>query len=162
MKPPNWQHVATHILVNCPEYRWELEEHRDPDDNQMMFAHITVHKLAPGLLKRMKETYRLFRQHVSCPLYAVAGSLDDAKWARFISHFDFQFLNNVVCENGEKRRLFVSFKKQEQNDRSIQSEPSPANQSGDQRGDSEHERHQPMERSEPVPHARVQRSSQRS
>jgi hypothetical protein len=132
----DWQHVATHIVVNCPEYRWELDEHRDPQGNQMMLAHISVFQFPPSLLKRMRETYLLFRQHVACPIFAVAGEIDDDKWERFISHFDFKYLTDVVCENGQKRRLFVSYpsnKQEEKHERFLLPGQSP-----ERRADHEH------------------------
>jgi hypothetical protein len=102
-----WQHIATHIPVNRPEYRWELDEYRNDADEQMMFAHLTVFKLTPSLIKQMLATWRLFREHVQCPLFAI-GEVDDDKWSRFVSLFGFKFLMEVVCENGQHRRMFIS------------------------------------------------------
>jgi hypothetical protein len=36
------------------------------------------------------------------------GETEDAKWRRFISHFGFEPLMPVVCENGQNRMMFIS------------------------------------------------------
>jgi hypothetical protein len=108
----DWTHVANHTLVNCPEYLWELDEYCGPNDEQMLFAHIKILRITPSLLKRMRETYRQFRHYVQAPLFAV-GETDDDKWERFISYFGFKYLQDVICVNGEKRRLFVSLNKEQ-------------------------------------------------
>ena len=101
-----WQRVATYVAIDKPEYVFELEEMRSGED-QMIFAHIRVNTWSHAVLKQMLADFRLFREHVSCPLYATAEH-DDAKWESFISFFGFKFLQNVICENGEERRLFVN------------------------------------------------------
>lgn len=108
-----WEHVVSHIVMNCPEYHWLLEEYRDPHGRQMLFAHIRVFKFTPALLKRMRETYATFRKCVIAPLYTL-GEVDDDKFEKFVALFGFKYLTDVVCVNGEKRRLFISLGNQEQ------------------------------------------------
>jgi hypothetical protein len=87
----------------------------------MLFAHITIKQFHPSLLRRMQNEWQLFRQHVTAPIFAV-GEVDDDKWERFISRFDFKYQQHVICENGQRRRLFVSFainKQEEKHERAV-------------------------------------------
>lgn len=99
-----WQ--GTEIpVIDKPEFYFAFDEFRR-DNNVMLFVHLTVRKWCPSVFKEILATFRLFRQYVTCPLYAV-GKYDDAKWAKFVSRLGFQFHSNVICENGAERRLFV-------------------------------------------------------
>src|SRR5271166_1028057 len=152
----SWEHVAVHTPVNCPEYRWDLDEYRNERDEQMIFAHLAVFSLHPSLIKRMLETWRLFRQHVTCPIFAV-GEVDDDKWERFIKLFHFQYLQDVVCNNGEPRRMFVSYSKNNNHGQQF-TEPNPEHQPSRERG----EHHEPVGQSNPVPATGFQRSGKRA
>ncbi len=98
--------MATYVAIDKPEYVFELEEMRNGDD-QMVFAHIRVHEWSKAVLKQMLADFKAFREHVTCPLFAVSEH-DGDKWEHFISYFGFKFLQNVICENGEERRLFLN------------------------------------------------------
>jgi hypothetical protein len=112
----NWKQVSNHIICKRPEYIFELDEHRN-GDAQMIFVHVTVHKWSKSTLKEMLSVFRTFRECVTCPLYAV-GEVDDDKWASFVSLFGFRpLLDQVVCINGERRRLFVHLKQEQKNER---------------------------------------------
>lgn len=63
-------------------------------------------------MRRMRDVFAAFRAVVACPLFAI-GEEDSPKWERFISHFGFRYLTDVICENGERRRLFVNYKNNE-------------------------------------------------
>jgi hypothetical protein len=108
-----WQKVASYRVTDCPEYLWELDEHRGPSGEQMMFAHLKVRKWSKSTLALMRERFRQFRECVSTPLYAI-GDVEDAKYVKFLRHFGFEPLTEVICENGERRRLFISFTKEKE------------------------------------------------
>lgn len=93
-------------IIDCPDYYFSLEEFRRGED-QMVFVHVNVYRWTASVFKEILRNWRLFRQHVVCPLFAVAGEDSSEKWERFVSRLGFKFHSNVVCENGAERRLFV-------------------------------------------------------
>ena len=93
----------------------------------MMFVHLKVHEWSKEVLRELKLRWSQFREHVTCPLYAIAD-VADVKWEKFISFFGFTFLNEVICENGEKRRLFVSQAVKENNNDRKQSDADAVDQ----------------------------------
>lgn len=106
--PEGWHHVANYTAVETPEYHFELEEFQDDaaPPNQMVFAHIRLRQpITASILKDMKRTFALFREHVSCPLFAIAEE-DDEKWEHFVGYFGFRFLTKIIYNNGVERRLF--------------------------------------------------------
>lgn len=108
----SWQRTASYIAVDCPEYLFELDEHRNTDTgDQMLFVHLLVRCWSKTTLKNMQSVFKAFRECVTCPLYA-STIVDDDKWARFISYFGFVPLQNVVCEDGLTRRLFINLKRE--------------------------------------------------
>lgn len=97
--------VAVHEIVSSPEYEAHIDEHRRGQDT-FLLMHIRVHSFSPATFKKIKTQWRLLRQCVTAPLFALA-EVDDEKWERFVSHLGFKFLQEVICENGESRRLFI-------------------------------------------------------
>lgn len=92
-------------VIDKPEYYFALDEFRK-DEGQMIFVHLTIRKWSTATFKEIIRNFQLFRQCVTCPLFAV-GEVDDAKWAKFVSRLGFKFHSTVVCENGAERRMFV-------------------------------------------------------
>ena len=92
-----------------PEYYFALEEFRHGEE-QMVFLHLTIHSWKPSVFKEILRNWKLFRKHVTCPLYVVAGVEDVEKWEAFVSLLGFKPFIDVVLENGRPRRLFVHFK----------------------------------------------------
>lgn len=101
-----WKHVSHAVALERPEYLFELDEYRNADA-QMLFVHLLVRVWSKAVLKNLLREFAAFRQCVSCPLYCI-GITDDDKWAAFVSFFGFRFLTDVVCENGERRRLYIN------------------------------------------------------
>lgn len=98
--------VAEHIVTDCPQYRWTLEEHRNHKDQQMMFIHLEVREWSKSTLKAMLNAWTEFRKIVKCPLFATA-EVDDKKFEHFARLFGLTPIQEVVCENGEQRRLYM-------------------------------------------------------
>jgi hypothetical protein len=97
-----------------PEYFFALEEFRrsrasDAGTDQMVFLHLTVHEWKPSVFKEILRNWKIFRKHVTCPLYVVGGVEDVEKWEAFVSLLGFKPFIDVVLENGRSRRLFVHF-----------------------------------------------------
>ena len=95
-----------HTVLDKPEYCFDIDEYRRGQD-QLLLAHIQVRQWSPTVFKTILREWRVFRQCVTQPLFACAGPGDTEKWERFVSHLGFRFLRNVICENGEPRRLFI-------------------------------------------------------
>lgn len=95
--------------MDLPEFKFELSEHRSDEDAQMLFVHLVVHKWSKSTLHEMLRVFSTFRQCVSAPLFAI-GIIDDDKWERFVTRFGFKPFQNVICENGELRRLYMNLK----------------------------------------------------
>jgi hypothetical protein len=104
-----WVPQGETAVLDKPEYYFALEEFRRGED-QMVFVHITVRKWTVSVFKEILRNWKLFREYVTCPLYAIGGVEDLDKWETFVSRLGFKFLQDVICENGEHRRLFIHFK----------------------------------------------------
>jgi len=107
-----WQISEEQPIIDKDAYYFAIEEFRRGED-QMVFVHLTVHDWSLRTFKEILRNWKLFRSHVSCPLFAVGGVQDAAKWERFVSRLGFKFHSNVVCENGAERRLFIHTKEKE-------------------------------------------------
>jgi hypothetical protein len=101
-------HVATHIVLDYPEYRFEIDEHRRGED-QMLMAHLCVNEWSREVLKKLLREWLAFRKCVTAPLFACA-EVDDKKWEHFVSLLGFKFHSDIICNNGAPRRLFMHVK----------------------------------------------------
>lgn len=108
-----WTSQGETVGIDKPEYRFTIEEFRCNED-QMVFMHLEVHKWSPSVAKEILRNWKLFRQCVRCPVFAYGGEGSVEKWVRFVSLLGFKFLTNIICENGEHRRLFVHYKQEEE------------------------------------------------
>lgn len=110
----HWELQEEVSVIDKAEYYFALEEYRRGDD-RMVFIHLCVHVWTPSVYKEVLRNWKMFRECVTCPLFAVAGVEDVAKWERFVTRLGFKFVSNVICENGAERRLFIHIKEQENN-----------------------------------------------
>ena len=100
-----WVPQGEKPVIDCADYCWTIEEFRRGED-QMVFAHLTVHKWTPRVWRNLQHVWTLFRKCVVCPVWIVGADGTD-KFDRFVSRLGFRFHSNVVCKNGAERRLFV-------------------------------------------------------
>lgn len=98
--------MARHPIRSTDDWWFEIDEYRRGQD-QFLLVHLRVKNWKLSALKQFAREWKVFRQCVTAPLYACAD-VDDDKWERFVSRFGFRFFCNIVCNNGEQRRLFVS------------------------------------------------------
>ena len=119
--PEDWHEITTHVVRDIPEYRFALEEWRN-GDRQMVFVHMNVREWTKAALKQMLHEFKIFRKCVTCPLYAVAGEDAGDKWEDFVALFGFSYLTDVICNNGESRRLFWLPNEKNNEDRQDQTE----------------------------------------
>lgn len=105
-KLDHFSFIKRHVVRETNDYFFEIDEYQRGAD-QLLLAGITFFRFTPSVLKQMLREWDMFRSCVKAPLYVV-GYTDDAKWERFIKRLGFVFLQTVVCNNGETRRLFIS------------------------------------------------------
>lgn len=103
-----WTCVGETPVIDKDEYYFAIEELRKGED-QMIFVHLLVYDHTVSIYKEILRNWHLFRQCVTCPVFAVAGVKDTVKWEKFVSRLGFQYLMDIYCENGEPRRLFVHY-----------------------------------------------------
>lgn len=101
---PQFSFVTRHRLLSYPEYWFELDEYRRGAD-QFLLAHLRFAKFSPSIFKRVLAEWRTFRACTYAPIFAI-GEVDDAKWKRFITHLGFEPAMEVVCVNGQQRRMY--------------------------------------------------------
>jgi hypothetical protein len=102
-----FEFVTRHAIRATDDWWFHIDEYKRGQD-QFLLVHLRVKNWNLSTLKQIAREWKLFRQCVTAPLYALAD-IDDDKWERFVTRFGFRFLCNIVCNNGEQRRLFVSF-----------------------------------------------------
>jgi hypothetical protein len=123
LSPTDFEFVTRHVVLDYPEYWFEIDEYRRPDGAQFLLAHLRVEKFTSSILRRIDHEWRTFRACVSAPLFAVAEE-DDAKWERFVARLGFKPFQEVICNNGVPRRLFISVP-QDNHERFLQTNPKP-------------------------------------
>lgn len=102
----DFEFIKRHHVLSTPNYWFEIDEYKRGDD-QFLLAHIRFAKFSPSIYREILRNWKIFRQCVTAPLFAVS-ELDDPKWEKFVTRLGFQPVNEVVCENGERRRLFLN------------------------------------------------------
>ncbi len=108
-----WKSQGEVPVIDNDDYFCLVEEFKRGEE-QMVFCHMLVFNWTPSVYKDFVRKWRLFRKHVTCPLYAVAGPTDVERWEKFVTRLGFTFVMPVVCENGAERRLFVHIQNQEE------------------------------------------------
>ena len=101
-------HFATHRVLDYPEYRFEIDEYRF-EYRPHFVAHFRVSKWSPSVLKRILFEWKVFRSVVPFPLYA-SGEDDDRKWRRFVTLLGFVPHTSVLCNDGQHRSIYISYK----------------------------------------------------
>lgn len=105
----DWRALDEQVLIDKDTYHFAIEEFQRGED-RMLFVHLRVRKWSLSVFKEILRNWRLFRECVTCPVYAVGGVDDTTKWERFVTRLGFRYLTDVVCENGATRRLMLHTK----------------------------------------------------
>jgi hypothetical protein len=83
-----------------------LDEYKTNEGQQMLLAHLHVHKWSPSYLKRIKRDWQTFRSVVRVPLYASPAN-HDVKWERFVTLMGWRPFSTVLCHDGIERPLYI-------------------------------------------------------
>jgi hypothetical protein len=98
--------VQRHPIQITDDYWCEIDEYRTAGGEQFLLAHIRVVHWSPSVCKRLIREFKTFRTVCRAPLYA-CPEVADAKWVKFVSLLGFKPLQDVICNNGAQRPLFI-------------------------------------------------------
>ena len=104
--------VAQHVAHQTDDVTFELDEYRDASGNQMLLAHLRVHRWSLSALRRIQRDWAVFRQAVTVPLFSTPMlSPEDpefSKWERFVTRMGWRPLHiTVLCHDGIERPLYI-------------------------------------------------------
>lgn len=106
--PEDFSFIRRTPIIVHDDYWIEIDEFWRSDDGYLaLFAHLRCAKFSPSIFKRMKLDWFAYRSCHEFPVYAF-GEQDDDKFERFVTHLGFVPFSEVLCNNGQRRRLFIS------------------------------------------------------
>jgi len=97
--------VMRHNVLRTEDYWFELDEYTDGEQT-MLLAHVQFFHWSPSVIKRGLRAFKLFREHVRCPLFACPPVADE-KWRKFVALSGWRYQQDILCEDGETRPLFI-------------------------------------------------------
>jgi hypothetical protein len=98
--------VQRHPAFLNDDFWFELDEYRRPGGEQFLLGHIRVHRFAPSVFKQIKHVWATFRRNVTAPIFA-CPEIDDQRWVKFVTALGFKPLQQIICNNGEVRPLYI-------------------------------------------------------
>jgi hypothetical protein len=98
--------VQRHPLLLNDDFWLELDEYRRAGGEQFLLAHIRVHRWSPSVFKQIKHVWTTFRSCVTLPVFA-CPEVDDQRWVKFVTAFGFKPFQQVICNNGARRPLYI-------------------------------------------------------
>jgi hypothetical protein len=107
MVSPDFEFVQRHVGLTDDDFLFEIDEYKKATGEQFLLAHIRVDRWSLSVCKRIRAQWRVLRQFVTTPLFAVPKD-DDARWHKFVSMLGFKPLHQVTCNNGAQRPIYVS------------------------------------------------------
>lgn len=102
----DFKFVARHNVRRTDDYWFEIDEHQDTSGQTMLLVHLRFFRWSASVLKQVVREFKLFREHVRAPLFA-SPPADDPKWHKFVSMMGYRPLQDIVCEDGEMRPLYI-------------------------------------------------------
>jgi hypothetical protein len=105
--PADFKFVARHPALITDDYEFELDEYKRESGEQLLLAHILINHWSHAVFKRIFRDWKVLRQCVRAPLFAVPKH-NDEKWHKFVTALGFRpLMEEVACENGEKRPVYI-------------------------------------------------------
>lgn len=102
----NFEFVKRHDVLRTDDYWFEIDEYKNAGGEQFLLAHLQFFNWAPSVFKRLLRDWRAFRTHVTSPLFACPKDAD-AKLAKFCERTGWRFQQNITCDDGATRPLFI-------------------------------------------------------
>lgn len=101
----NFEFICRHDAHRTDDYWFEIDEYKRGED-QFLLVHLQFFKWSPAVYKRLIHDWRSFRTVVTAPLFA-CPRVDDEKLRKFVTKTGWRFLQDITCDNGETRPLFI-------------------------------------------------------
>lgn len=98
--------VAQHLAHKSDDCTFELDEYRNDAGEQMLLAHLRVHRWTKESMLNIKREWKLFRQCVTAPLFANPPQ-DNPKWVKFVTLMGWRPFSKVLCHDGIERPLYI-------------------------------------------------------
>lgn len=98
--------VTRHDVRRTDDYWFEIDEYEDAGGQRMLLVHLQFFRWSPSVLKQVIREFKQFRQHVRAPLFA-CPPVADAKWRKFVTLMGYRYLQDIPCDDGETRPLFI-------------------------------------------------------
>jgi len=89
-------------VIESPDYLVEFEEW-----NGLTFVHCTVHRWSKTIKQQLQYEFNILRILRGAPIYAL-HEIDDPKHRKFLSLFNFEFLQDVEGHDGVTRQVFIT------------------------------------------------------
>lgn len=102
----SFEFVRRHNVRRTDDYWFEIDEYESASGEQFLLVHLRFFNWSVAVLKQVIREFRLFRKHVHAPLFACPPAID-AKWFKFVSKMGYRFQQNIICDDGETRPLFI-------------------------------------------------------
>lgn len=93
-------------LWEDPDFYASMDARDMGDGALMWFFHLDVHRMTPGVLKRMLRAWTSIRRDNPGLLFTMAIQDSDAL-DRLRLMFGYQYLRDVPCTDGNVRKLYV-------------------------------------------------------
>ena len=100
-----FEFIKRHDVHRTDDYWFEIDEYKRGEDT-LLLVHLQFFRWTPSVLKQCLREFKLFREHVRAPLFA-CPPVADAKWFKFVTMMGYRYLQDIVCEDGEARPLFI-------------------------------------------------------
>jgi hypothetical protein len=99
--------VAQHVAHDTDYCKFEIEEYRTDEGHPMLLAHLHVKQWSPSALKKIRHDWKVFRQHITAPLFATP-MVDDDKWRKFVTLMGWRPTGQMVlCRDGIERPIYI-------------------------------------------------------
>lgn len=98
--------VKRHDVRRTDDYWFEIDEYKNDSGEQFLLVHLQFMKWTMSVLKQVVRDFRLFREHCRAPLFACTEN-PDAKWVKFITMMGYRFQQNIACNDGAVRPLYI-------------------------------------------------------
>lgn len=102
----SFEFVKRHDVRRTEDYWFEIDEYKDAGGKQFLLAHLQFFNWTPAVFKQVIREFKVFREHIAAPLFA-CPPVADKKWRKFVHLTGWRYQQDIVCEDGVERPLFI-------------------------------------------------------